>query len=52
MSPSLGMERVLPTANAARTNGLTCLRNHEILVTNQLNEICERCLTSMIYTMP
>ncbi|RVE41070.1 hypothetical protein evm_014281 [Chilo suppressalis] len=45
---------VLTTANAAGTNGLTCLPKHggtrdrKILVTHPMTDHCESCLTSTI----
>ncbi|CAG9791708.1 unnamed protein product [Diatraea saccharalis] len=46
--------RVLTTANAAGTNGLTCLPKHEVardnnfLVTHPVTDHCESCLTTTI----
>ncbi|CAG9792151.1 unnamed protein product [Diatraea saccharalis] len=46
--------RVLTTANAAGTNGLTCLPKHGVvrdnnfLVTHPVTDPCERCLTTTI----
>ncbi|RVE40526.1 hypothetical protein evm_014824 [Chilo suppressalis] len=46
--------RVLTTADAAGTNGLTCLPKHggsrdrRFLVTHPMTDLCESCLTSTI----
>ncbi|CAG9783610.1 unnamed protein product [Diatraea saccharalis] len=46
--------RVLTTANAAGTNGSTCLPKHEVardnifLVTHPVTDPCESCLTTTI----
>ncbi|CAG9793651.1 unnamed protein product [Diatraea saccharalis] len=46
--------RVLTTANAAGTNGLTCLPKHGVardnnfLVTHPVTDPCESCLTTTI----